>query len=344
MRVGPDGGDPCGRKVSLTGIPFDVTRASEPPAPPLRDLVARDRTQRARAFGYHVGDRLTGLSGRLLHELMRHLPPAQVSWIGSLLGGPASWLYRRRIFARRMAANLRHLRPDVAAQPALEAQLLRRWWGNTGRAYAEYASVERLWPAGLIEVHGREHHDAALQDGRGVIFACVHLGNWEGLAACLPHLTGGPVIGTYQDEPNRFTNRLIHALRKRRGQYIFPPGRASAGPLYRLTVSRTVTTYLYVDEVRDRQVHMPLFGREIPETGNIVNVVKLARSASARIVPAALIRGDGPRLTLTLLPAIEPQELETTIRALDAALTPLVLAHLDQWYMLPELRLPQTGA
>ena len=75
---------------------------------------------------------------------------------------------------------------------------------------------------------------------------------------------------------------------------------------------------------------------------NLRNIVRLAGASGAAIVPAYAERLSGARFRVAFLPAVDlaPEggdpvaALRENIARLDRVIAPLVLAHLDQWYML----------
>jgi KDO2-lipid IV(A) lauroyltransferase len=81
---------------------------------------------------------------------------------------------------RRLAENLAHTRGLLPSDPAVR-KLVRREVRNEGRR-----SVDLLWALAKPEelratttIEGREHIDAALEDGRGVLLVSLHVGGWE---------------------------------------------------------------------------------------------------------------------------------------------------------------------
>ncbi|WP_158306631.1 lysophospholipid acyltransferase family protein [Polymorphum gilvum] len=326
------------KPAALDDIPFDATRAPAPVPPPLSWLLSTDPWRRKTFVSHWLLDPLSGALSHLFHHALRLLPAAACSGFGATLAPLAQRRYAHRVFAKRIRSNMALLRPDLAADETALDAVLARWWTSVGRAYAEYSSVERMQAAGLIAIEGRSHLDAALASRRPLVCASVHVGCWEGLMATLPHALGRPVTGPFQPEPNRFTNALIHALRKRRGQHLFPAGVRSAGYLYRVLTSGAADGLFFVDEVRALQIHLPAFGRPLPETGNAVKLAKFARAADALILPVYLARTEGARFAMTFLPAFEPVSDAETVARLDAVFERVILDHIDQWYMLHELR------
>jgi len=344
------------RALSLADITWADTLAPAPEAPPMRDLLSADTGLRSAAFKYWVSETLQGRANMALNRLLSLLPPSVASQTGFWLSGFSMHRYRKRIFAKRIARNLRMLAPLSPHTPD-EAALLRCWWGNTGRSVAEFSVANRIWPEGHVEVIGRETLEEAKATGKPLIFVSVHLASWEAQAAIMHQGLAGPTIGTFEPEGSRHSNRMIFDLRKRRNHVLLPPGPKSGRQVHGLITSGACNATIFIDEVRDRQTHLPAFGRPLPDKGNAAMIAKLANASGALLVPIYMVREDhaggekSPHFRLTILPPLAPapgQEkgrtvpypVADTIRRIDALFEPIVCAHLDQWYMLQELRLP----
>lgn len=332
----------------LEDIPFAETLAQEPEAPPLRDLVSGDRTRRRLAGLYWVRHTKDGILNTVFHHILKRCPSGAVSNFGKSLVPLMRWSYRNKIFPRRISRNfgaLTHGRwPDAEAGKAS----LDRWWQNISRTISEFSTVNKLWNSARIQVEGLEHLEAARQSGGPIIFTSMHLATWEALFVAIHEGLAGPSIGPFQPESNRFKNKIVHAIRKERNQYLFPPGQRSAYRLRRLMASGRYSMTIFIDEVRGKQVHLPCFGRKIPQQGNAVVAVKIANSCQGTLVPTYLTRTGPARFKLVILPPVErPSGNEAylvpqTVQTLNDVFEPLVLDHIDEWYMLGELRLPET--
>ncbi|AXS38888.1 lysophospholipid acyltransferase family protein [Breoghania sp. L-A4] len=332
--------------MKLEDIPFDVTRPLEPKGPGLGALRGGPAARR-RFVAHWIADPLQGGINLVTHHALRLLPSPWCTRFGGAMAGLARTRFAQRPFALRIAANLSALRPDLAADPDAFRDSHARWWANAGRAYAEYSVVGRLWHEGRVEVAGMEHLDAAQKTGRPLVFAGVHLGNWELVFVALQNLPEKPMCGTFQPEPNRFANTVVHNLRKRYGGYVFPPGKRSAMHIVRILKSGAANLVMFVDEVRGFQIHLPLLGRRPPERGNAVNVLKIARVTNAVILPVYMLRLKDSRFRLTILPPFEPEasgdaerDLPRNVTGLNDIFEPVIRANVEQWHMLPELRLP----
>ena len=127
-----------------------------------------------------AGDQRQGRRWLLAWRVCRRLPEPLAFLVGRVGGRLFHRLDRRRREALR--ANLaRVLGPGVPPR-ALE-RVVRRGFVSYGRYWMEAFRLEDLDAAvlrGRLEVvEGRQHLDAAVAAGRGVILAVPHVGNWD---------------------------------------------------------------------------------------------------------------------------------------------------------------------
>ncbi len=157
-------------------------------------------------------------SARLLHALLwllGCLPLAVLQALGSGLGTLARWANLREARVARRSLELCFPAMDEAERDAL----WRRNLAETGKTALETA---RLWtrPAAsnlalIRSVHGREHFDAALAAGRGVVIAAPHLGNWELLNQWLA--AQSPLAILYRPPRQPMLDALIRRFRAQPG-------------------------------------------------------------------------------------------------------------------------------
>jgi len=334
--------------ISLADIPFEETRAPEPAGPPFSALL-EGGDKRQRWLKHWIGDPIQGAINHGTHAALRPIPAGACSWLGAFLAPLARRYNAKRIFAQRIEHNLKALRPDLATNPAAAGRALAGWWRNVGRVYAEFSAIDRFWEEGRVELAGREHLEAALASGRPLILPSVHLGTWEAIGVAMVKGLNLPVIGVYQPQPSRFSNRIIYRVRQRYGVKVLPPGQRTARQLHRLVGGNHAHLVMFIDEERANQSHVPLFGRPIPQRGNAVTVVKLARAAKAMLLPVHMLRVGGTRFRLTFMAPMELVEsgdaradIARNVERISARFEPLIRENIEQWYMLAELRLPPT--
>jgi KDO2-lipid IV(A) lauroyltransferase len=338
------------KQTRLEDISFAETLAEEPAAPRLRDIVSQEKAKRQAARLHWVAHVKDGVLNTIFHHSLKVCPPAFVSGFGNLLVPMMRWSYRDKLFPQRISRNFETLTVGRYTDEADRNAGLDRWWHNIGRTMSEFCIVNKLWKNSQIEVEGLEHLKEAQAKGTPVVFTSVHLATWEALFVAIHEGLAGPSIGPFQPEPNRFKNRIVHAIRKERNQYLFPPGQRSAYRLHRLMTSGRYSMTIFVDEVRDKQVHLPCFGRALPSRGNAVVAVKLANACGGTIIPTYLTRLGPARFKMVLLPPLERQEgsidydIRETIQSMNDVFEPIVLEHIEEWYMLGELRLTRKFA
>ncbi|WP_153768807.1 lysophospholipid acyltransferase family protein [Labrenzia sp. CE80] len=333
--------------LRLETIPFCETMPEEPPAPPARAIYGPVGDQRTAARRYWITHPVDGLLNTVFHELLARLPARFVSAFGHATADLARLRYRNRIFAQRIERNFYALTSSLGRNDQEQQDGLKRWWRNIGRTMAEFSKANHLWRGDHLQVQGSENLERAQELGKPLIFVSMHLGTWEAAFTAIHERLATPSIGPFQPEPNRFTNRIVYRLRKRRNQYLFPPGQRSAIRLHKLLRSGATSLTIFIDEVRDNQVHMPTFGRPLPDKGNAVVAIKLANAAGGTIVPFYLRRQNGPDFDLNILPPLEPNtadqtkryDMKPTLQAFNDIFEPIVLDNIEHWYMLSELRL-----
>lgn len=284
---------------------------------------------------YWLRDPLLGALNLALHYGCRLLPIDWVSAIGAR-AGTLNGRYRFAAARRRAEAGFVKLCGGASAADAAAA--VDRLFAHVGRVMLEFSVLDRLWQAGRIAAVGTEHVMAARAAGRPLLVMGLHLGNWEAIGPTLIGLGLDGFKGFYQPPRSRFEHKIAVAARARYGAIALRPGIAAARTARRLLVERRGVLLVYADEERRGHVSTPLFGRAIPPRANILDIVRLAAASGAAVVPAYVERlGEGARFRVTFLPPVELAADAPTIanvRRLDEVITPLVLAHLDQWYML----------
>ncbi len=333
--------------MRLSDIPFEETRPPPTPTPPLADLW-RGGGDRAAAARHWLRDPAVGVGRYGLHALFRALPVETTSAAGARLGDVFRRLNARSLAQARLVATIPRLRPDLA-EPARRDATVAGWWRNTVRTLAECAHVDRLLDPERFEMVGREHLDRACRTGRPVIVVSVHLASWEASLRMLARYelcAPKDWFTVWMPQPNRFENEIVWRLRQRYRTYAFPPAPQTSRRMLGLLRSGTANLAILVDEPADGDVRFPLFGRSLPGRCNLRLVIALARHTNALLVPGYMERRGAARFRCHWLPATDTAEFsadEAGVQAVAARLSaqfePVVLAHLEDWYMLHVLKL-----
>jgi len=151
-----------------------------------------------------------------------------------------------------------------------------------------------------VTVKGREHLQAAMDSGRGIMLITGHLGNWE-ILAHIPRLLGVEfcVMADTRRDPGH--ESIVDELRSRSGATILPPKGKALMLIRELKKGRTIG--FVVDNRGDRKggIFCPVFG--LPALTNPAPAV-IALKGDALIVPVAAIKRGGA-YTLTFEPALD---------------------------------------
>lgn len=157
----------------------------------------------------------------LLGYLAYRAGTAAVGWLPARLVAPLgraagrlAWLWAGP--RKRMA--LRHMRRVLGPDPQLEAAA-REVFANYGRYWAEVfwvrpRRVEELMAR--MEVEGLEHVRRAKREGRGMVLALPHLGNWE-VAGPIAVEEGLELMAVAEALPNRRVTSWFVELRRMLG-------------------------------------------------------------------------------------------------------------------------------
>jgi KDO2-lipid IV(A) lauroyltransferase len=295
---------------------------------------------RSRFWGYWIVDPLVGAYNTILHYGMRLLPIDACSGLGAFLSFYSPFFFAESD-ARARRAWIR-LRPEQSDPASVDAAL-RRLWRCVGRTMAEYSVLDRLWDAGRISFVGAENFDVAHAQGRPIIIAALHLGNWEALL--VSGIKGGvDASGIYETVQNRFDMKIALRVRDRYNAAQVAAGRFGPGALLQglkaLEAKRPFV--VHVDELTNGRVMAPSFGRRRQTQGNLVHVVRMAATANAAVIPAYCERvADSARFKLHVLPPIEmvrtgdrKADTAANLERVNAVLEDVVRRHLDQWYYL----------
>jgi len=282
-----------------------------------------------------------------LYRVMRSLPVALVSRIGASLGQ----ILGRRMHpeaAARAAATIRLLRPDLARDPDTLEAMQTRLWANVGRVYAEICVLDRIVHERRATIGDPGTLDAVLADGRPVIVAFAHLGNWETITSQIVDRAPGRLAALANPlPPNRVQAQIAALQRGRQGFTVLTiDGNVWRRALRHLEQPGGILMVASDEQVEGR-VSAPSFGRALDSRVNLAKIVRMAARTGAIILPLYSERLAGARFATQVLPPLEfprklklsPEEHQQRVACLDALFAPVVLRLIDQWFGLIEYRL-----
>lgn len=309
-------------------------------APPL-SWARGDPAQRKAWRRYWIDDVVHGMLSILLYYGVKPLPIALRSAIGGWAGrtlGP----WRGPAWDRRARANFARLRPDLDVDVATRAM-----WSNIGRSMIEFSALATLRSGKRSRIFGAEHLVAAKEAKRPRVMLMPHIGNWE-LTGPVVFLLGDEGMHFYQPPRNRFERFISRRARRSVADKLLLPTPADTRRGFRLLSGGEATLVIAIDEFIRGRVQGPFLGRPHRLDGNIGFAARMAVKADALLIPVYTVRVDGSRFEIHIEPPFEPstggtadENIAATADAINAAVEPIILEHLDQWLMLHDLRFDQ---
>jgi KDO2-lipid IV(A) lauroyltransferase len=251
--------------------------------------------------------------------LLRLLPISFAKGFGSLVGGLAYWLV-----PRERALALAHLAIAFpAARDEERRRIAKASFRNLGRAALELALIEKLQPKLTEYVTLGEREKALLKNahaqGRGVIFASCHLGNWELLARRI--VLEGYACGTVAREAQdpRLTG-ILEKARAKVGLTTLWRGRPGVAREMLRLLRAGGFLGLLIDQDTDVQgFFVPFFGRPA-HTPRAVGDLAVRTDAPA-LFGCIHREGDGHRVVIEAIPVPQTGDREADAKAVTAAAT-----------------------
>lgn len=273
-------------------------------------------------------DRLANRAFLVLMGLARLLPYdrriAVMGWLFAHVLGPlAGW-------RRRIRDNLALARPDLPQDEV--RRLTRAVPENAGRSVAEIYSGEeftaRIHAADPLEGPGLTALEQAHRDGRPVIIACAHFGNYDAMRAALSS-RGYPVGALYRPMNNEAFNRHYIPAITAIAEPLFPRGRAGLAAMLRFLRGGGWLA-LGFDQYDRKGAELRFF--DLP-TKTVLTPAELAIRYDALILPVHGIRqSDGLSFRVHVGAPVEHGDPRDMMQALNDDLEMMVRRHMDQWF------------
>ena len=236
-----------------------------------------------------------------LFALLRHLPVPVANRSAALV---AKVLDRSIPKLRRVAlTNLTFAFPAVTQ--AERNRIIDGVFETVGRLLVSMAHFPRLNSQNIQEwigYEGLEHYRLAKQEGRGVLVATAHLGNWE-LSAFSHALMTEPMNIMVRPLDNPLIDRLVERYRTLSGNGLIFKRDAARGVLKALKKNEAVGILIDQNTVATEGVFVPFFGRDACAG---TAFVKLAYRSGARVIPGfAFWDAPSKRYVLRFYPKVE---------------------------------------
>jgi len=260
---------------------------------------------------------------RILSGLFGLLPARAVRATGRAAGKGASYVAKDRLGLVR-----RHMRRVMGPGPGEDEITAagREMFASYGRYWAEvfwFRPRRKRWMVDHSSVTGLDPVFAAKNDGRGIIFAVAHMGNWE-VAGALGESLDLPVLAVAEDLPNRRITDWFIKTRAAFGIEIIIAGRGSTmATLARGLEAGSVVALVADRDVTGRGVEVEFFGEV---TTMPAGPASLALMTGAALFPiGTYFDGEGHRFAIR--PELPIPDADTRSERIAAATQDLAHAY-----------------
>jgi KDO2-lipid IV(A) lauroyltransferase len=265
------------------------------------------------------------------------LPEPVIRWLG--VNGGKIWYARSGERIPLLASHMRRVLGESATDESVDAavkgmfQSYGRYWAETfwfrpRRKAAISRRVEHVNFAPIYE---------AQKEGRGIVFAVPHLGNWE-IAGIVANEIGSPIVAVAEDLPNEHITKWFVDLRRRFDIEIV----LTTDPKLRSKLVRRLKDGGAIALLADRDVTGG--GIEVDFYGATASVpvgpVVFAELTGASLIPvAAYFEEDAGHRIVVLNEVVLPDDLKRSERVaageqlLVESLEELISAAPSQWHL-----------
>lgn len=156
-----------------------------------------------------------------------------------------------------------------------------------------------------VQVEGLEYLEAAYAEGKGVIMATGHYGNWELLGATVA-LHGYPMLSITRKQNNSHMDKAINEFREMVGQQVtYNRGKHGLLAISRMLKEKNLLGVLFDQDTNDEGVELDLFGKRsvIP-----MGAAALSRIYGSPILPIFMHNNDDGTCCAKIYPPLYTQK------------------------------------
>lgn len=241
-------------------------------------------------------------------DLLFHILPR--SWAMTL--GEQLSLGVSHIITKRRDLVLRNLALAFPEKPAAErAHIAHEVWRNLGRLAVEFSRVSDFTDGSidrLVEIEGREHVDAAIKEGNGIVGLTAHFTNWELTGALVQRVYGNMTV-IARPVRNPMVDQWVYEKRTASGLKIILPKDAVKASLKCLK-NKGIIGMMIDQSLSSGGVFVEFFGR--PASSTTLPALLHIRTG-APVMFAYLVR-NGERFRLVFEPVVFPPVEDPTAR------------------------------
>ncbi len=226
--------------------------------------------------------------------LFKIMPVDWASATGAGLGAVLSKAMRKK--NKTAMHNLRKCFPDKTDDE--RRTIIKGMWRHFGRMMGELPHLDKMYER--TQIIGMENIHAARDDDKGGFFCSAHLGNWE-LCGLITHKEGMPLHLVYRAANNPWTEKVLYQKRRLPGVQLIPKGTEGAKMMVGLLRQKEHVGML-CDQKLKEGIDVPFFG--VPAK-TAPAIAAMALKMNVPIYPARVIRLNGARYRVEVLPAID---------------------------------------
>ena len=251
--------------------------------------------------------------------------------LGLPLSGLVGQVAYRVVNKRRRRTAEDSIRRGLAVDGVAARRIFKRSMTRFGPMFVEVLSLPRLCRQGVngaVRFAGEENLADALAEGKGVVLATAHTGNWELQGAALAQ-SGFPMAVVVQRQKNTAMDRFINEYRTLAGMRIIYKHQILE--MARALKSGQVLGLLMDQDAHKDGVFVDFFGRPASTPGG---AAVLARLTGAPIVPSFITAHGYWRHTVIVYPPLHVQKTadkEADIRRVTQRLTKIIETHVRQY-------------
>lgn len=263
---------------------------------------------------------------KTLSRLVCHCPAAARP-LGGVVGQAAYLAVNKR--RRRTAED--SIRRSLAVDAATARRIFRRSMTRFGPMLMEVLALPRLCRQGVrgvVRFAGEENLADALAEGKGVILATAHTGNWELQGAALAQ-SGFPLAVVVQRQKNTAMDRFINEYRTLAGMRVIY--KRQVLEMVRALKSGQVLGLLMDQDAHEDGVFVDFFGRP---ASTPAGAAVLARLTGAPIVPSFITAHGYWRHTVIIHPPLHMKKTadkDADIWRVTQHLTKIIETHVRQY-------------
>ncbi|MET0546381.1 MAG: lysophospholipid acyltransferase family protein [Caulobacterales bacterium] len=211
--------------------------------------------ERKASVWLRIGWRLEAIGYDLMTALVRSLPVDVASDIGAwtlkALGPLTS-------IQKVVQKNLDFAFPEKDA--AWKARIIKAQWDNVGRAFVEFAIMDRIRIGnGRVVVENIERLKEIAAEDKAVVFISGHFSNWEVMPAVIME-AGVNCVMTYRAANNPHVDKRIRDGRARYGVKLFAPKGGDGAKELLIRMAEGESVALMNDQKFNQGIATPFFG------------------------------------------------------------------------------------